>query len=287
MDAFYFLVGFVMFLYIAYFKQKRNPNSTVESKLAVVVRISNPTESQIKRYFEWELSLPDYYEFWFIINPTNETVEIHKKNTYSITMKRVFEQYPNITELKLPNRCKSYRKDDKFYMWVSHTESIIQWYHYTNDKYDYIWILEQDLGVSGSLSTILDHYNESRSDLITYNVKEENSKWPHFRCYSNNYISWRLKYIDENKMYTTKEFIQRWSKKLINKLDENLNNGIHAISEASVIETTIFYNLTYQLLNKEDIGYAFDWNHRVSKKGWEKILKDKSKQNKLYHALKF
>lgn len=288
------LLSILVILGLMYFNSnftdnlRRNVNVEVEPKVGVVVRFSSATESQIKRYFEWELSLPDNYDFWFIINPTDETVEYRKKNTYYITMKRIYQQYPNLTELRLPNRCmKSDIPDDKFYMWISHTESIMQWYHYTKDKYDYVWILEQDLGVSGSLSVILDHYNESTSDFITYDVEEEKPNWPHFRCYSNKYMEWRAKYIDKDIMYSTREFIQRWSRNLFNTLDDQLRNGLHAISEASLIETTLFNNLTYELFDKKDIGYKFGWNKRVNKKEWESILKNPIHKNKLYHALKF
>lgn len=267
---------------------RRNTNSNVNPKVAVVVRFSNATESQIKRYFDWELSLPENYEFWFIINPIDETVEYRKKNTYYITMKRIYDTYPSIRELRLPKHCINANiPDDKFYMWISHTESIMQWYHYTNNKYDYVWILEQDLGVTGSLSTILDHYNESTSDFISFDVAEETPKFPHFHCYSNNYLEWRLKYSDKNKGYSTREFIQRWSKNLFNKLDEELINGMHAISEMSVVETTVFNNLTYELLDSNQIGYKFGWNKRVGKGEWEKIRKKPKYNNQLFHALKF
>lgn len=69
-------------------------------------------------------------------------------------------------------------------------------------------------------------------------------------------------------------------------LEQNLKNGIHAVSEASVTETVIFNNLTYKIIDKKYIGNRFGWNRRISKRRWEVIL-NTTTDIKFYHALKF
>lgn len=288
-----FIVGLIVCCYVTTLYNPKLPESFKDfesgSKYAVLVRINNPTESQIKRYFEWELSLSDKYDFWFLINPHSQHPVYRKKHVYYITMSKIYHDYPNISDLRSPGHCiGGTLPDEHFYMWISHTESIIEWYHYTKDKYDYVWILEQDLGVSGDLYKMLDKYSNYSSDFITYDVANETPEtFPHFYCYTIQYLSWRLKHSNANKGYSTREFIQRWSRKLFNEINNELNKGMHAISETSVIETVIFNNLTYKLLYSNDIGYKFSWYDRISRNEWENILSKRENSDKFYHALKF
>lgn len=271
------------------FINSKNNFSKIFNRIAVIVRFKQATKSQLERYTEWETLLSQFYDVWFIIDGESNNYKYKFKNKYYLTIKDIFNKYPKIKEFRLPGRCVHQNEpDDIFFMWVSHTESILMWYKYTNSVYDNVWIIEQDLGVTGNIYEILSYYEKNKKDIITYDVDISPAKdYPHIYCYSNEYLRWRSKYIERRKSYTTREFIQRWSRKLFNTLNEELNKGMHAISEMSIMETVLFNNLSYQLLEKRHIGYKFLWCASVSKQEWRIINQNSSLKNRLFHPLKF
>lgn len=253
----------------------------------IIVRVSQPTISQQKRYLEWMELLSQKYLFW-IITDYNTTLLSNFSNVFRISVEHIKNKYPSIQTIRNPGHCSlGYMKDDFFYPYISHTENVIEWMLKYNIKFKYLWIIEQDFGCTGKLSEFLQIYDSTDYDFITseilYYTKDE---WPHINCCSDNYLKWREKYSNVSNAYTTKEFIQRWSYNLVMKLSENLKSGIHAISEASVPETVIFCNLTYKTIERKYISDKFDWNRRVSEEKWKEIL-NITNDIKLYHALKF
>lgn len=161
------------------------------------------------------------------------------------------------------------------------------WKDRYNIKFKYIWIIEQDFGFAGKISNFLQIYDSTNYDFITSEINlNTKAQWPHINCCSDKYLKWREKYSNNSIGYSSKEFIQRWSYNLVTKLEKNIKKGIHAISETSLPETVIFYNLTYKIIDKKYISEYFSWNSRISEEKWKEII-NSTNDIKLYHGLKF
>lgn len=274
----------VIFCYIQYFKFYKS----IHNRIAVIVRVSKPTINQQKRYLEWMKLLSKKYFFW-IITDINTKLLSNFTNVFRISSQDIKNKYPFIQTLRKPRYCRFREEsDDFFYPYISHTENVIEWMNNNNNiKFKYLWIIEQDFGCTGKISEFLEIHDLSYYDLITSQINIYTKKeWPHSNCCSDNYFKWREKYSNNSVVYSSTEFIQRWSYNLAMKLENNLKKGIHAVSEASIPETVIFGNLTYKIIDKKYISNRFGWNKRISKRRWEEILKSTT-DIKFYHALKF
>lgn len=256
------------------------------SKIAVVIRAIQPTLNQQKRYYTWINTLDDCYTFWIITN-SKTTFNYSFRNVFRINTQSIINKYPYIHDLRTPGHCRHGNiPDEVFYPWISHTESIIEWYNIHNENYKYVWVLEQDIGYSGYLNDFLKVYDKTSFDFITSEITLYNDiLWPLLHCCTDNYTSWRMIYSNNSVGYFSKEFIQRWSNRMINKINKLLLKGIHAISETSVPESVIFSNYSYEIIDKKYISNYFSWNTHVSEEMWKKLENETS--NKFYHALKF
>lgn len=261
---------------------------------AVVVRFKNPTKSQLERYVEWESGFNSTFDVWYIIHRDDPNISYPFDKTFYISTKELMDNYKELNDLRKPNHCVEQlnRDDSEFYMWISHSESIILWYETIGRCYNNIWILEQDVGYSGKFSDFLNSYNSDISDLISYDIREDSpSSYWHYYCESDKYMKYQKEYQSKQNLneveYTSREFIQRWSKKLIEIIENEVNNGYHAISETSVAQAVIYHNLTYKLFDKESIGKKWDWFHKIKKGQWSRFQRISKRKNKLYHPLKF
>lgn len=278
------LILCVVFCYVIYINYYRNDEY---DRKGVIIRVSKPTLNQQKRYLKWMKLLEKEYFFW-IITDFNTTLFSNFSNIYRISTQDIKKLYPSLQTLRNPGRCiLGYLADDFFYPFISHTENIIEWMNRYNIKFKYLWVIEQDFGCTGKISDFLHIYDSTDFDFITSEIKLYTKEiWPHTLCCSDNYLKWREKYSNNSVSYSSKEFIQRWSYDLVMKLSKNIQEGIHAISEASVPETVIFSNMTYKIIDEKYFGDYFSWNGRVSQEKWKEIL-NTTHDIKLYHALKY
>lgn len=270
-------------------------NENVKNENAILVRAFEPTKSQILRYKEWKESFAKYnFDTWFLIHDEDDRKGFEEENVIYCKFQEVLDNYPLITELRKPGHClEKNQSDSSFYMWISHTESIVLWYKRVGCKYKYVWILEQDVAYTGDLGSFLESFNNVNSDFISYDIRPDyNISFLHLRCATDKYIQ-RQKNIQDilqdgkDLVLTTREFIQRWSKKLFTVLSDDLDNGYNAISEMSVAETVIYNNLTYSFLPSSSIGIYWSWYPNLPKYRFNAYFKRKEYMNKLYHPVKF
>lgn len=249
----------------------------------IVIRINEVTIEQMQRYFQWIDCFPQNYNFYLL---SMRKVNISKNNIQNIivTFNNVMAIFPNITKLK--GNCSSF-KLPKLLSWISHSESIILFYKKIKTKYNYIWIIEQDVGYSGNLYQFIKLYDNNTSDFITINVGKKTNKWVWFYCATDKYIKRRTNIFKSDYGYATREYIQRWSKSYISKMFEDLSNQYHSQSETSSIEMVFYHNLTYEEIPKKYIGSPLCAGMSITKHKWESILLNKNKSNKFYHPLKF
>lgn len=252
----------------------------------IVIRIDNPSTKQIMRYIKWKEYFPHYYHFFLLSknNIINPQLNRSKIKLITVSFKEILNKYPNMKKLK--GNCSSFRSS-KLLLWISHTESIIIFYNKLKIKYNFIWIIEQDVGYVGNLYKFINMYKNNVNDLITFGVGKVNSKWVWFNCATEQYLKRRQLFFKYNYGYANREYVQRWSKIYINKLKNDLKNSFHSQTEASSIELIYYHNLSYSTIPRKFIGYKFMAGKSLTEKQWINITKTNDNKNKLFHPLKF
>lgn len=249
-------------------------------RYGVLIRAVNPTASQMSRYKKWRLELPPNYDMHLLLSSSYSNDTSLFNSTTIITLGEIKKKYPKLTEMV--KRCRGIRS----ILWITHTESIIMWYKKLKQKYSYIWILEQDIGVTGNIYSIMSKYEDSDFDLITFGLTKKTYKWGWSVCVSNEYHKYRNKNVGNSTLYTCREYFQRWSNTLFTTFEKNLDLGMHAASEASIAETAIYSKLKVGSIPKENIGAAF-CGKSFNKSQWNKFSSNPSLQNKIFHPLKY
>lgn len=252
----------------------------------VIVRIKKPTRIQILRYQKWRKYFPYYFKFYLLSMEKMNCSLITNFDIINIVV--LFDEikmyYPYITRLK--GNCSSY-KSSRLLSWISHSESLILFYKKISMKYDYVWIIEQDVGFLGNIFNFIKHFNNNDKDLITIGVGKVTSKWVWFNCATEQYINRRNYFFKYSYGYSNREYIQRWSRLYFTKLMLDLQNNFHSQSETSTIELVFYHNLSYGLIPNRFIGSPLYAGRSITKLRWKNISHYKGNFNKFYHPLKF
>ena len=92
-------------------------------------------------------------------------------------------QYPVLSQDLLNNPCMRSTKDlrsGKYSLaWGFHNEAVNMWYQSLSHdrKYDYVWIMEDDVGFSSNWMDFFEIYAGSQVDLLTYDTLAMCPKW--------------------------------------------------------------------------------------------------------------
>lgn len=286
----YFLYkSIVLYLYIFYFFYLISYiyKFNIENKFntCLVIRINNPTIQQLHRYSRWRKMFPDYFHFYILsMQSINSSFIISNIKVLVVTFNDIILSYPNIRKIK--GSCATF-KSPNLLLWISHTESLILFSMKLKIKYDYMWIIEQDVGFVGNLFLFITKYRYSNRDLITYGKKKIDNNWIWYKCATQKYILRRNIFFNSKFGYKNTEYIQRWSKKYIKFMKIDLDNNYHSQTESSTIEIVYYHNLTYDLIPKHFIGSPMYAGKSLSKNSWKMIMENKNNENKFFHPLKF
>lgn len=193
--------------------------------------------------------------------------------------------------------------------WGFHVEALCLWWNWMKGgKYDYVWVFEDDVGVTQSIATLIRSYENDDSDLITGGAETMPSEWFWKDVFSSNFDTT----VGSHKIIS-KEHVQRFSKALLKRLRVlTMDLGVTAWSEA--FTSTVAHNddnLKMSQFKNENLGDPYKWDGRIQKEEWDTIKRQeeveegeevekgeeveeaedvkfaKVKQPKLYHALKF
>lgn len=274
-----FVIIILFFNQVMKTNNKNNENDKSYQNI-VLIRFHSPSSSQIERFKLWEKTRSEDSKYIYLTDVKYDNLD-NLTDIYYISAEEVLKHYPSIAHTGM---CVN--KEKNWYVYTFHLEHIMLCVISLLKKYkfNYIWVLEEDIGFSGDMNMFIKKYDKIKSDLITTKYDQTNYYW--YKCCTNEYMKLRISTIGE-KTYKTSEHIQRFSKKYFQDVNKLLNNNIHSFSEHSSIEFCIFLNLTYHNIDENDIGYKFDWNTRLSKEEWNGIMKNTQYKNKLYHSLKF
>mmetsp|Transcript_39556 Transcript_39556/g.64109 ORF Transcript_39556/g.64109 Transcript_39556/m.64109 type:complete len:271 (-) Transcript_39556:1077-1889(-) len=259
----------------------------------------------IERIVEWSRDLTEWGHVWLSFDVTfdhgiddfrstldrclkdagleKDAVRVH---TYS--QEDMLLHYPILQVVS--NRCKRLRGGGRLrkrkisLAWGFHAEAINVWYQSLREGYEYVWVLEDDVGFSGKLSELFQAYSTVESDLITDSLERTGSRWYWYETCSVRYTA-----LVGKERYKAKEHVQRFSRALLNELDRMSRRKVCAWSEASVPTLCLHAGLEVSKFEKGHISSHFDWDKKVCEKSWRRWNEGRSPRpkNKFYHALKF
>jgi len=182
--------------------------------------------------------------------------------------------------------------------WGFHLEAINLWAQRQHgEAFDFVWILEDDVGFSGDLCRDLcAAYTADASDLITAEYspvfaplptrsRKLVSRW----CWQQTASDAFLALVGQADRHKGPEHVQRFSRRYLDRLHE-LASGrepgrMTAWSEMGAPSLCLHLGLTVGRFDACHVGTPFSFNGRVSPEEWEALKKQG--HGKLYHALKF
>ena len=253
---------------------------------AFVIRCHKPTTMALRRISKWIFDMRDNVDVWFSLDITKTDRYVYvilrqmelaglqiNKDYYIHTygFKDIKKKFSHTDELI--ESCDYI--DESTFLWGFHAEPVILWYHHTKNKYDYVWICEDDVEYSGNFYNIIEKYS-TIADLTTATTIDYPDAW--IDCHTKN--------IAEIP-YKSPEHIQRFSRKLLMVIDELLEQNISGWSEKFTIYAALENGLNVAYFDDIDIGHRFAWNENITEYQWDLIIQDPENHDKLWHALKF
>ena len=214
-------------------------------------------------------------------------------HTYDeVDMVRAYPTLRNVAKRRRLVETSEFFQGSHSLAWGFHVEPLNLWFQRlgASRTYDFVWKFEDDVGLSGPLSAFLRTFDgDASSDLITSDVDHRpGAKWWWVDACSEAY---EARYKRDNAKLATREHVQRFSRKLLDRLHVlNVRDECTAWSEALAV--TVCHgedDLVLTKLPKALLGDPYDHKGRVTERQWRDILSSKSdrRKNRLYHALKF
>jgi len=174
--------------------------------------------------------------------------------------------------------------------WGFHVEALILWWVWSQKKmkkYKYIWVFEDDVGITGNIANLVKEYKEVNADILTDHAIPMNEEWYWKDVHTENFFTM----IGGAGKICAREHVQRMSHKLMERLTTLcMKHQVHAWSEAFTSSVAHHASdLTVSGFHETTIGDPYKWNGRVSEEDWSKIVEEEEGElpPRLFHALKF
>jgi len=178
---------------------------------------------------------------------------------------------------------------NKISYWI-HEPSVIMWlkqFKISNNGsniFQYVWVFEDDVFYVGNITKFIEFYNNNNADLIdTFNYN-----------YGINWkdaFNWEVKHSEKLHKW---EHIERYSIRLLNKIDEQLQIGHAAFGE--MFSSTICYSFNSwckirdlrqdHFIPRHDIYFNGN-RHIIKRKEFHQILKNPEFIGKWIHGVKW
>ena len=174
--------------------------------------------------------------------------------------------------------------------WGFHAEALTLWFRQRQSgaRLEDVWVFEDDVAWAGKdiAKDFFLHFQDERADLISADCSRFNHQW----WWSTVFSAACGERIPEEARRNSREHVQRFSRKLLDRLHDLATAGCSGWSEAwSVSVCTAEPDLEFALLPKRFLGAPYCYDGRVSKSQWDDVMNDRSARfrDKLYHALKW
>eukprot|EP00930_Biecheleria_cincta_P046837 TRINITY_DN3235_c0_g1_i1.p1 TRINITY_DN3235_c0_g1~~TRINITY_DN3235_c0_g1_i1.p1 ORF type:complete len:352 (+),score=36.64 TRINITY_DN3235_c0_g1_i1:90-1145(+) len=275
-------------------------SSNAQPKVAFVIRTFSPSAGNRKLIYEWlsDLKTHEYIDIYVSIDQTGqrhaEEVQVLIAGTHAAGFRvNGIHRYTqdDMTQAYPALKGREYHDKRKYSLpWGYHVQSVDLWLQTlarTYQTYEYIWVVEDDLGYSGNISSLLQRYSRSSSDLISTPARAPN------RSFWEDGQSEKYKQrVSKSQRLWMSEHIVRMSRKLLQKLHEWSIAGAIDRSEAMPYNVCRLEKLHCSWFKAHDVGKPFstkrkDAIHKIEV--WEAMVsKDlASGHSRLYHPLKF
>lgn len=200
--------------------------------------------------------------------------------------------------------------------WGFHAEAVDAWLRRVAVKdsadaertaeapFDYLWVLEDDVGFSGSLASFVLAYKDNSADLISDLCAQSHAvsdvrltastnprsivSWAGW-CWHDTCTQAYRELIPGEKRFSTREHVQRFSLPLLRELGRLCRSGIGAWSEQFSISACHHFGFVYAPISDEHLPEENLFSHRgrVDEDMFRDALVKPEMKNKLYHALKW
>jgi hypothetical protein len=289
----------------------------------LIVRCHMPTVAAMKRILSWEADLRgSCYDLVLSIDVTNGGT--HKQNVektlltnssnievHSYTSAEMLTEFPALRQAmqRMPPMWTQWATGGKdsckpSLAWGFHIEAICL---YTSkrscrqapcDVYDFVWVLEDDVGFTGNILNLLSAYQDNKADLIT------ESCWPSKRwdpfgavqsqgseegwCWHDTGSDSFLHAVSDHERFHTREHVQRFSTRYLRHLNSLSRHGMLAWSELSSITLCKHEpSLKCTFFDPCHIGFPYSFDRRLSERAFRCKSRDPPSHNRLFHSLKF
>lgn len=317
-----------------YITDNNSKNKNIKKNIAIIWRCHNSTTNAINRIKKWAKEFQEKNDIKSDIKYSlHISMDVSEGTKIYLETKRVFKDYDILFHsYSNQNMTKSYpilnemlKRVPPYFFHQSlsvakgfHIESICLWWSWINNiaikiSYDYIWIIEDDIGITGGLLKTgslyefvdlydkknwkkrNDEYENNNPDLITYGKYQTfyhgtyYDRWVYHDTVSNAYAL----LTHETEQFYTQEHVQRFSARYLNLLHYYIKtHKITAWSEQSSISiiTSLKPHWRVGYIEYGNIG-QYEVIKRINQTQFEKIqsIENNSSTNpiKLWHALKW
>ena len=162
--------------------------------------------------------------------------------------------------------------------WSFHAEALMLWWRQSKVDYNFVWRIEDDVGIAGGTPVDLAHAYaraEPTADLITQNLRDVSRTW-HWRDVHTGEAF--LQAVDQKRM-ANREHIQRFSRKMFQVLDGLVSRGVTAWSEMfipSVAQCKSRHGLRAVELWGCSVGEIFRWDGRITSAEEWRVIDNKA-----------
>ncbi len=273
-------------------------------RIAFVVRACNPSVAMLSRIKTWfhdissrqnsSLQIDLHLSVDITHNPCTFLIEPHiYLHTYtSADMEYVFPVLKNEMSDRVPPISQ---RAVMSHRWGFHVEAIGLWYkRFVNKKYDYVWVVEEDVGFTGSVYELINSYTQNIEDLLVAEYSSTLTQWNGLSdeksqgwCWHDTVSMLYSQMINEDCRLTAPEHVQRFSAKCLLLLFGLSRRKICAWSEQSC-PTLVSQYLNLGTFHGKHVGSVFSWDGNITQLEWEKYTqRSTNKPPQMWHALKF
>mgnify|MGYP006169236073 CR=1 FL=1 len=274
----------------------------------ILVRSHNPTQAMVDRIVAWQLDVVAAGGFLMAsVDSTSPRGRLaverlsaalgssHLVHSYTETM--LVRAYPVLNELRdamhvaAPQWKRWAGGPEATLAWGFHNEALGLWYNNLGaerrESIDYVWVMEDDVGVAGGLPELVAEYQTDAADLLGASGDPVSTGWVWHDVVSAEYAR---RYPLPQRRFAP-EMVQRFSTRLLVGLHTlSREEGVSAWSEQATPTLCRHLDFRCSTFRPENLGERFHGGEkRFTREEWNDIIQEVRDEDsaRLYHALKF